>query len=121
MRSRSLEPKLEWDYIRVAIATETIDNFSDESVFKPEDRPRGIFSPTDREYLFGLKEYPYPQSEANRTESIRERTQNALMDFRLMWALVDPDERREALGEMDEEELNQSRLLPLFVSPWNKI
>lgn len=106
-RNRSLEPKSEWDYIRAAVLTKAIDEFSDEPVFEPKDRPRGVFSPTDREYLFGLKEYTHPQSEANREQSIRERIQNALLDFRLIWALVDPDEREKTLDEMDQEDLNQ--------------
>ena len=44
-------------------------------------RPRGILSHSDREYLWGLRDYKHPQSEANRKQDIRERVYNALNDF----------------------------------------
>ena len=42
-------------------------------LFRVEERPRGLLSHTDREFLVGLKDYKHEQSEANRRQDIRER------------------------------------------------
>jgi hypothetical protein len=69
----------------------------------PEDRPRGILSKTDREYLCGLKEYAQPQTDANRRQDIRERVENGLKDFALLWMLLKPDERGKVFDELGED------------------
>jgi hypothetical protein len=69
----------------------------------PEDRPRGILSPTDRDYLCGLKEYAQPQTDANRRQDIRERVENGLKDFALLWMLLEPDERKKVFEELGED------------------
>jgi len=66
----------------------------------PDDRPRGILSPTDREYLCGLKEYAQPQTDANRRQNIRERVENGLKDFALLWLFLEPDEREKVFEEL---------------------
>jgi len=71
--------------------------------FSPEDRPRGILSPTDREYLCGLKEYAQPQTDANRRQEIRERVKNGLKDFALLWLLLERKEREKVFDELGEE------------------
>jgi len=63
-------------------------------ILTPEDRPRGILSPTDREYLCGHKEYAQPQTDANRRQAIRERVVNGLEDFALLSVLLEPGSGR---------------------------
>jgi hypothetical protein len=69
----------------------------------PEDRARGILSPTDRDYLCGHKEYAQPQTDANRRQDIRERVENGLKDFALLWLLLGRDEREKVFEELDED------------------
>jgi len=69
----------------------------------PEDRPRGILSPTDREYLCGLKEYAQPQTDANRRQDIRERVKNGLKDFALLWLSLERKEREKVFDDLGEE------------------
>lgn len=69
----------------------------------PEDRPRGILSPTDREYLCGRKEYAQPQTDANRRQEIRERVKNGLKDFTLLWLLLERKEREKIFDDLGEE------------------
>lgn len=69
----------------------------------PEDRPRGILSPTDRDYLCGLKEYAQPQTDANRRQDIRERIENGLKDFALLWMLLERNEREKVSEELEED------------------
>jgi len=68
-----------------------------------EDRPRGILSPTDRDYLCGLKEYAQPQTDANRRQDIRERIENGLKDFALLWMFLERDEREKLFEELGED------------------
>lgn len=72
------------------------------------NRPRGILSRTDREYLWGRKEYKHAQTEANRRQEIRERVSNGLRDFQHLWFLMDHDERTRIFEELDEDVLYQS-------------
>lgn len=77
----------------------------------PEDRPRGILSPTDRDYLCGLKEYAQPQTDANRRQDIRKRVEDGLKDFALLWMFLEQDEREkvfDALGEDGTDEVIES-------------
>lgn len=83
-------------------------DISYESILQPEDRPRGILSNTDREYLCGLREYSHDQSELNRRQAIRERTINALRDFHLLWLLLDDAEWDKIVEAFDPDELNHT-------------
>jgi hypothetical protein len=77
----------------------------------PDDRPRGILSKTDREYLCGLKEYAQPQTDANRRQDIRERVENGLKGFALLWMLLEQDEREkvfDGIGEDGTDEVIES-------------
>ena len=69
----------------------------------PEDRPRGILSATDREYLCGLKEYAQPQTDANRRQDIRERVINGLEDFDLLTLFLEREEREKIFEELGDE------------------
>lgn len=71
------------------------------------DRPRGVFTPTDRQFLSGFKEYEHRQSATNRRQGIRERTEHALRDFRLLeW--VDSNERAKIFDSIPPGELHDS-------------
>ncbi|WP_158056007.1 hypothetical protein [Halorussus halophilus] len=72
------------------------------------DRPRGILSEADRDYLCGEKEYKHAQSEANRRQEIRERITNGLEDFILLWVLLDERERTKIFEEMGDNRLKDS-------------
>lgn len=79
----------------------------------PEERPRGILSKTDRDYLCGLKDYAQPQTDANRRQDIRERVKNGLKDFALLWMFLERTERDkifEALGEAGTDEVIESMI-----------
>lgn len=56
-----------------------------------EERPRGIFTPTDREFITGEKEYDNKQSERDARYRIRERAYNGLLDLKLVFSLDDKD------------------------------
>lgn len=90
------------------IAWGAIQSHYEEPYFEPEDRPRGILSSTDREYLYGLKEYAHDQSEANRKQDIRERVEHSLKDFKLLWLLLDTDEREQIFADMGKEAVDES-------------
>jgi hypothetical protein len=76
----------------------------------PKDRPRGILSTTDREYLFGNKEYAQPQTDANRRQDIRKRVVNALEDFRVLFSQLPDKERSKIFESMQDETTLEGRL-----------
>lgn len=79
-----------------------------ESNLKPADRPRGILSPTDRDYLCGLKDYSHNQTELNRQQSIRERIIEGIRDFDILWLLLDESEREKIIDTFETEGINTS-------------
>jgi hypothetical protein len=87
---------------------EAKSNKSLEPNVKPVDRPRGILSPTDRDYLCGLKDYSHNQTELNRQQSIRERTIEGIHDFNVLWLLLDEPEREKIIDAFETEEIDTS-------------
>lgn len=83
-------------------------NTSQELNLKPVDRPRGILTPTDRDYLCGQKEYSHEQTELNRQQSIRERITEAVRDFDLLWLLLDESEREKIIDTFETGEIEVS-------------
>lgn len=82
---------------------------SEESVLVPLERPRGILTPTDREYLCGQTKYEHAQTEANRKQKIRQRVTHSFQDYLLLSWLLDSEERNKIFQEeMDEELLHDS-------------
>lgn len=74
-----------------------------------EKRPRGILSKTDREYLWGLRDYAHSQSEANRKQDIRERIVHSFQDYPILCLLLDDkDQKRIFKEEINEESLQSS-------------
>ncbi|ELY78243.1 hypothetical protein C487_09454 [Natrinema pallidum DSM 3751] len=68
------------------------------------DRPRGLLSTADREYLVGQREYEHPQSEANRKQDIRERIANAFQDFSILVSYLSEDEREKVFNDIGEDQ-----------------
>lgn len=58
------------------------------------DRPRGIFTKVDREFIIGDKSYEYKQSESNRRQKIRERVTNGIVDFQLLNWISDREQEK---------------------------
>jgi hypothetical protein len=79
-----------------------------DSDIEGKQRPRGILSKTDREYLFGLKDYKTKQSETNRRQDIRDRIKNSLQDFKIIWALLGEHDRDQIFSSLDDETVNDS-------------
>lgn len=71
------------------------------------ERPRGIFTQVDRQFLSGFKEYEYKQSESNRRQGIRERIVESFRDFRLL-AWVAEKERSRIFDELAPGTLHDS-------------
>lgn len=66
------------------------------------NRPRGIYTGTDRKFLWGVKEYTdRPVSRSNRRGEIRERTINSLRDL-LYLSLIDDERRERIFDEVNE-------------------
>lgn len=59
------------------------------------DRPRGILSPADREFLLGETEMNHEQSRRNAEARIRERVTNAVLDFYLLVHHLKEKDRRQ--------------------------
>lgn len=72
------------------------------------DRPRGILTPDDRRYLFGEKELT-DESERNVRARIRERLFNSLLDFRLLWRLLEDRDLEQVFSPDDEREKHDLR------------
>ena len=73
-----------------------------------QQRPRGILSKTDREYLLGLKNYENEQSEANRRQDIRDRIKGSLKDFKIIWALLEEHDRDQVFSSLDDDTVDDS-------------
>ena len=68
----------------------------------PLDRPRGVLSQRDREYLVGESDIePKTQSERNVRGTIRERVKNALLDFTLLLHHLPPRDRKQIFDSPD--------------------
>lgn len=67
-----------------------------------EDRPRGILSPADREYLKHPEEYS-DQAAYERRQAIVTRVHEAFHDFPLLVSRLEEERRREAFGDRDLE------------------
>lgn len=61
------------------------------------DRPRGLFSNTDREWLLGETTYDTRQSTYERRRAIRERIQHGLLDFPVLLDNLSEHDRNVAL------------------------
>jgi hypothetical protein len=69
---------------------------------RPDERPRGILSPDDRQFLRGEKDLSN-SAERNARQRIRERVQEGLADFELLWTCL-PDRDMKHLFTPNEEQ-----------------
>lgn len=76
--------------------------------YEGQQRSRGILSKTDREYLLGLKDYENEQSEANRRQDIRDRIKNSIKDFKIIWALLEENDRNQIFSSLGDETVDDS-------------
>lgn len=58
------------------------------------ERPRGLLTDTDRQFMWGVKEYPHESTASNRRADIRERMENGLRDLFYLTMLSDRDRER---------------------------
>lgn len=58
-----------------------------------EDRPPGVLTKGDREYLLGEKSYKSKEAESNKKRAIRRRIQNGILDFGLIEKHLENSER----------------------------
>lgn len=65
-------------------------------------RPRGILTDTDRQFLWGVKEYPHQTTEANRRQDIRQRVENGILDLGYL-DKIDPGDRGRIIGDLRED------------------
>lgn len=64
-----------------------------------EERNRGILSPEDREYLWDQTDYKYEQSKYQARERIRNRVENAILDFFDLEFMLSEDDRSRIFDE----------------------
>lgn len=81
-------------------------------------RPRGIFTNTDRRFLWGFKEYKNEETSINRRKEIRNRAVNGIQDLSYLTMLEDRDRDRvfEALNSQSESIETHSRSVNSVVS-----
>lgn len=70
------------------------------------ERPRGIFTTDDREYLKGNKEYKHDTTEANVKARIRERVYHVILDGGMLWD-IPADERRKIFRQWEEADAEE--------------
>jgi hypothetical protein len=63
------------------------------------DRPRGILSTEDREFLLGEREYSTPAGARRRRQKIRERVTHAMLDFQILQYLEGRDRNQIFAGK----------------------
>lgn len=100
-------------------APEEIDRAIVEENWEREyKRSRGIFTDTDRRFLWGLKEYKNKETSINRRKEIRSRAVNGIQDLSYLTMLEDRDRDRvfEALNSQSESIETHSQSVNSVVS-----
>lgn len=74
------------------------------AMIEQQDRPRGILSKRDRQFLLeeSYREDLAPQSQRNVRSRIRDRLRNAILDFYLLDEYLDNQDREQVFSEVDE-------------------
>lgn len=67
------------------------------------DRPRGILTPSDREFLLGRKTDYTEHSKKQKRNRIRRRVQNAILDFSLLFECLEARDRNTVFDPDDDE------------------
>ncbi|WP_380675528.1 hypothetical protein [Salinigranum sp. GCM10025319] len=84
-----------------------IPGIADEIIEKAVNRERGLFTKSDREFLFGLKRYDYEQSAINKRRDIRNRLQEGVKDLQLLRKMT-PEERAKFFDTIEKGVLHES-------------
>lgn len=77
---------------------------SQEKLIPSDDRDRGILTPDDRKFLKGKKEYSSVQSERDVRYRIRKRIKNGILDFSLLFAHLDKNDRKQVFSNYNAPE-----------------
>lgn len=80
---------------------------SSDGLIPDDDRPRGILSQADRQFLRGEKEYNSEQSKRDARYRIRERVKNSILDFSILYQHLDQRDRDQIFSPLsrDHEEV----------------
>lgn len=70
-----------------------------ESMPEDTDRPRGILSPSNREYLLGNKEYKNEATENQIRQDIRDRIYHSILDLELIDLYLGERDKELAIGQ----------------------
>lgn len=68
-----------------------------------DDRPRGLLSPADRQYLLGTREMTHEQSKRNAEARIRERVRQGVLDFGLLVHALPEKDRKQVFASVDDD------------------
>jgi hypothetical protein len=66
------------------------------------ERPRGIFTDTDRRFLWGLKNYKNEETSINRRKEIRNRASNGIQDLFYL-SMLEQRDRKRVFEQLEEE------------------
>jgi len=72
-----------------------------QSQLPPDDRPRGILSKADRQFLRGKKQFKHQESYANARARTRERVENAFLDMIVLDYCWEEAERDKIFANLD--------------------
>lgn len=67
------------------------------------DRPRGILTPSDRDFLLGRKTDYTDHSKKQKRNRIRRRVRNAILDFSILFSYLDERDRETVFDPDDED------------------
>lgn len=76
-----------------------------EALIPDNDRPRGVLSKDDREFLRGEKEFDHVESNANARARIRGRIINAILDFSLIETYLEDRDRERVFDAFDADNI----------------
>ncbi len=68
------------------------------------DRDRGVLSPADREFLLGERELSHEQSRRNAEARIRNRIEDAILDFDLLLHTLSKKDRRQVFDDVHTDD-----------------
>lgn len=83
------------------LPADRVDDDTDGTWLDRLNRPRGMFTTVDREFLRGLKEYGSPQAKSERRGDIRERVTHTFYDLFYL-GLLGPDLRGKVSADVGE-------------------
>lgn len=76
---------------------------TEQALYPGDDRPRGVLSQADREFLKGKKEFASEQSRRDARYRIRQRIRHAVLDFSLILHHLEKRDRRQIFSSYDDK------------------